>query len=80
MWSGNLVSGPGFAFIINGGHSLIGGGDYFEHFRASATEQPARPGTLKEARPSLGGVAGSGLCINPDGYLHVSQSAKGLLG
>ena len=24
MWSGNLVSGPGFAFIINGGHSLIG--------------------------------------------------------
>ena len=28
MWSGNLVSGPGFAFIINGGHSLIGGGDY----------------------------------------------------
>ena len=28
MRSGNLVSGPGFAFIINGGHSLIGGGDY----------------------------------------------------
>ena len=27
MRSGNLVSGPGFAFIINGGHSLIGGGD-----------------------------------------------------
>ena len=25
--SGNLVSGPGFAFIISGGHSLIGGGD-----------------------------------------------------
>ena len=28
MRSGNLASGPGFAFIINGGHSLIGGGDY----------------------------------------------------
>ena len=28
MRSGNLVSGPGVAFIINGGHSLIGGGDY----------------------------------------------------
>ena len=30
MWSGNLVPGPGFAFIINWGHSLIGGRDYFE--------------------------------------------------
>ena len=28
MWSGNLVPGPGFAFIINWGHSLIGGADY----------------------------------------------------
>ena len=28
MWSGNLVPGPGFAFIINWGHSLIGGRDY----------------------------------------------------
>ena len=28
MRSGNLVSGPGFAFIINAGHSLIGGADY----------------------------------------------------
>ena len=28
MRSGNLVSGPGLAFIINGGHSLIGGPDY----------------------------------------------------
>ena len=28
MRSGNLVSDPRFVFIINGGHSLIGGGDY----------------------------------------------------
>ena len=28
MWSGNLVPGSGFAFIINWGHSLIGGADY----------------------------------------------------
>ena len=28
MWSGNLVPGPGFAFIINWDHSLIGGADY----------------------------------------------------
>ena len=31
MWSGNLVPGSGFAFIINWGHSLIGGADYREH-------------------------------------------------
>ena len=30
MRSANLVSGPGFAFILNGGHSFIGGGDYAE--------------------------------------------------
>ena len=28
VWSGNLVPGSGFAFIINWGHSLIGGADY----------------------------------------------------
>ena len=36
MWSGNLVPGPGFAFIINWGHSLIGGRDY----------QPIDPGAF----------------------------------
>ena len=39
MRSGNLVSGPGFAFIINGGLSLIGGADY----KSSARMHPAAP-------------------------------------
>ena len=33
MRSGNLVSGPGFAFIVNGGHSSIGGADYHAHYQ-----------------------------------------------
>ena len=46
MWSGNLVSGPGFAFIINGGHSSIGGGDYW---LVSATSL-FRPVTIYEVQ------------------------------
>ena len=36
MRSGNLALGPGFAFIINGGHSLIGGGDHMRNVDTTA--------------------------------------------
>ena len=61
MWGGNLVSGPGFAFIINGGHSLIGGG-YYVATSVLGRTQLAGEGR-SEARQNRGkprGTAGSG--------------------
>ena len=54
MRSGNLVSGPGFAFIINGGHSLIGGGDY-QTYLAGCPWKPKEGFLFWMALPCLGG-------------------------
>ena len=51
MRSGNLVSGLGFAFIINGGHSLIGGGDYLLNCVGWASKSSICPSALDKMRP-----------------------------
>ena len=61
MRSGNLVSGRGFAFIINGGHSLIGGGDYSNGANPSIMLQPSTP---------LHGSFGPPFSTVPDPFYH----------
>ena len=53
MRSGNLVSGPGFAFIIHGDHSLIGGADYIMLITRNGTTMKVVPELQIYSIPSV---------------------------
>ena len=75
MWSGNLVPGSGFAFIINWGHSLIGGADYLVCSSCSASGAGL---ALQDAvvGAGVGGVVGAGQGAVAQGGLWPSQGCR----